>query len=145
MYKAIVVGTDGSDTAALAIDHAARLAQSTGAKLHIVSAAKPPTGAWLGDAAASGLAWTAEERTEVEEEIKQLLADAAGKAGDAQVETHAWIGDPVEALVGVAKSTGADLIVVGNRGMSGAGRILGSVPNSIAHHAPCSVLIVKTS
>jgi nucleotide-binding universal stress UspA family protein len=60
------------------------------------------------------------------------------------VEVHASTGSPAEAIVKVAEQEGADLIVVGNKGMKGARRILGSVPNTVAHAAPCSVLIVDT-
>jgi nucleotide-binding universal stress UspA family protein len=58
---------------------------------------------------------------------------------------HAAEGDPVDAIVAVAESVEADLIVVGNRGMKGVRRVLGSVPNSVAHKAPCSVLIADTT
>ena len=52
---------------------------------------------------------------------------------------------PAEALRAVAEERGADRIVVGNKGMTGATRfLLGSVPNKISHHAPCGVLIIRT-
>jgi nucleotide-binding universal stress UspA family protein len=60
------------------------------------------------------------------------------------VDTHAKAGSPADAICEVATDVQADLIVVGNKGMSGARRILGSVPNSVAHQAPCSVLIADT-
>ena len=60
--------------------------------------------------------------------------------------THALPGDPAKAILMVADEAGADLIVVGSKGMQGPrGKILGSVPNDVAHHANCSVLIVKTT
>jgi len=63
-----------------------------------------------------------------------------------KVESHPTSGDPCDALIAVAQDVDADLIVVGSRGMTGVKRfVLGSVPNKIAHHAPCSVLIVDTS
>jgi nucleotide-binding universal stress UspA family protein len=62
------------------------------------------------------------------------------------VQTHPVEGDPAEAVLSVAEETKADLIVVGNKGMTGARRfVLGSVPNNVSHHAPCSVLIVRTT
>ena len=62
------------------------------------------------------------------------------------VETYARQGDPADAILDVAEEQNADLIVVGNKGMTGAKRfLLGSVPNKISHHAPCSVLIVRTT
>ena len=54
-------------------------------------------------------------------------------------------GDPADALMSVAADEEAEMIVVGNRGMSGARRMLGSVPNRVSHHARCGVLIVPTT
>jgi nucleotide-binding universal stress UspA family protein len=69
-------------------------------------------------------------------------AEAAG----VEVRSHAREGDPADAIIDVADETGADVIVVGNKGMTGARRfLLGSVPNKISHHAPCSVYIVRTT
>ena len=63
-----------------------------------------------------------------------------------EVETHAREGDPADAILDVAEEQKADLIVVGNKGMTGAKRfLLGSVPNKISHHAPCSVMIIRTT
>ena len=81
------------------------------------------------------------------DEADALLDDqcARARAQGVQVEGHAETGDPAEAIVRVAEQEKADLIVVGNKGMAGARRVLGSVPNSVAHQAPCSVLIVQTT
>ena len=82
------------------------------------------------------------------EDVNQVLEAAAGAAKQAGVEvaTHAREGDPADAILDVAEQTKADLIVVGNKGMTGARRfLLGSVPNKISHHAPCSVFIVRTT
>jgi|RhiMetdeSRZDD1v2_1073273.scaffolds.fasta_scaffold465724_2 nucleotide-binding universal stress UspA family protein len=140
--KAIVVGTDGSDTAALALNEACDLAKSTGAKLHVVSAYVPVSGAHVGG----------EERGRwmvgPDVQVDAVLQDAAGSvhARGVEVESHARKGDPADALLTVAEEQGADLIVVGNRGMTGAKRfLLGSVPDKVSHHASCSVLIVRTS
>jgi nucleotide-binding universal stress UspA family protein len=63
-----------------------------------------------------------------------------------KVEQHTVAGDPSDVLVSVVQLVDADLLVVGNRGMTGMKRfVLGSVPNKISHHAPCSVLIVDTT
>jgi len=62
------------------------------------------------------------------------------------VNTYAREGDPADAILDVAEESGADLIIVGNKGMTGAKRfLLGSVPDKISHHAPCSVMIIRTS
>ena len=86
-----------------------------------------------------------------EEEIKTELEDALTKAAntakrvcDTRIETHARFGSPAEVLCDLASHLQADLIVVGNKGMQGGRRFLGSVPNTVSHHAPCSVLIVDT-
>ena len=88
--------------------------------------------------------WTINPR----EDVDATLADAAAVAQAAGVPSavHARQGDPADAILDVAEETGADLVVVGNKGMTGAKRfLLGSVPNKISHHAPCGVLIIRTS
>jgi nucleotide-binding universal stress UspA family protein len=79
--------------------------------------------------------------------VDAVLRDAAqlAKSEGIEVELHPRKGDPADALLAVAKDTDADLIVVGNRGMTGARRVLGSVPNKVTHHADCNVMVVKTS
>ena len=77
-----------------------------------------------------------------------ILEGAAGAAQEAgvEVQTHAREGDPADAILDVAEETKADLVVVGNKGMTGARRfLLGSVPNKISHHAPCGVFIVRAT
>jgi nucleotide-binding universal stress UspA family protein len=142
--KAIVVGTDGSDTAAQALREAGDLAKSTGAKLHIVSAYVPATGIRASGSGSARENWMVGPDVQVD----SVLAEAAGAmhAQGIEAEIHARKGDPADALLNVADEQDADLIVVGNRGMTGAKRfLLGSVPDKISHHAPCSVLIVRTS
>ena len=69
-----------------------------------------------------------------------------GQKEGVEAQTHPVEGDPAEAILNVAEQTKADLIVVGNKGMTGARRfLLGSVPNNVSHHAPCSVIIVRTT
>jgi nucleotide-binding universal stress UspA family protein len=73
-------------------------------------------------------------------------AAAAAAADGVAVQTHNEAGDPTDVLIRAVKDVSADLLVVGNRGMTGLKRfMLGSVPNKIAHHAPCSLLIVDTT
>jgi nucleotide-binding universal stress UspA family protein len=142
--KAIVVGTDGSDTAAQALHEAGDLAKSTGAKLHIVSAYVPAAGIHTSGSGSARENWMVGPDVQVD----SVLAQAAGAmhAQGIEAESHARKGDPADALLNVADEQDADLIVVGNRGMAGAKRfLLGSVPDKISHHAPCSVLIVRTS
>ncbi len=123
MYERILVGTDGSETASKAVTRAAELAKAMGATLTIASA---------GDAA-----------------YAQDVLDAAAarvRDGGASVDTKVLSGDPATALVAEAEANGYDLLVVGNKGMTGATRFfLGSVPNKVSHHAPCALLIVRTA
>jgi nucleotide-binding universal stress UspA family protein len=136
MYSSIVVGTDGSETAREAVRQATRLAAAVGARIELVSAYEP-----VPEAPPDG--WSVSPR----EEVEAALHSTAKEISDAGVEvrTYARQGDPSAALLDVAEERRADLIVVGNKGMTGAERfLLGSVPNKVSHHAPCSVLIIRT-
>jgi nucleotide-binding universal stress UspA family protein len=147
MFSSIVVGTDGSETAKEAVRQATSLAKDLGATLDLVSAYEPvPSGRLRQEAkeAPDDLQWMVNPR----EDVDATLADAADEAREAGVEvnTYARQGDPADAILDVAEERKADLIVVGNKGMTGAKRfLLGSVPNKVSHHAPCSVLIIRTT
>jgi nucleotide-binding universal stress UspA family protein len=152
MFRSIVVGTDGSESASQAVVAAAELAASQPeAVLHIVTVQKPlsPTAIVAGEmAAAAPVAAERDWEDEIRSELATTLAraaEAAHRASDTRVETHARFGSPAEVLCDLAAHLQADLIVVGNRGMQGGRRFLGSVPNTVSHHAPCSVLIVDTT
>jgi nucleotide-binding universal stress UspA family protein len=144
MYKLVVVGTDGSPTADKAVKEAAEVARSLGSELHVVTAVRAPrvtvasaTGGpiidtGMGQAMAEGAAQTVGEKA----------IEAYGEG--VKAEAHAVQGNPDDVILNVAADLGADLIVVGSKGMRGARRYLGSVPNSVAHGAHCAVLIVKT-
>jgi nucleotide-binding universal stress UspA family protein len=150
MFKSIVVGTDGSATAARAVMAAAQLAEAeTDAVLHIVSVGKSVSSAAVGlsqgapvGAAVTQAAWQDDAVRGLEELLLHAAASVDGTAPS--IETYARIGDPAQVLCELSQQVGADLIVVGNRGMQGGRRFLGSVPNNVSHHAPCSVLIVQT-
>jgi nucleotide-binding universal stress UspA family protein len=147
MFRSIVVGTDGSQTASEAVRQAVELAKDIGAKIQLVSAYEPVPASRLREEkrdAPEDLQWMVNPR----EEVDTTLADAADivKEAGVNVETFARQGDPADAILDVAEETDADLIVVGNKGMTGAKRfLLGSVPNKVSHHAPCSVLIIRTT
>jgi nucleotide-binding universal stress UspA family protein len=147
MFASIVVGTDGSDTAGKAVDAAVELARPASATLEIVSAYEPVPAQRLRAGARqvpADLEWMVNPR----EDVEATLAEAAGRvrAAGLTARTYAREGDPADAILDVAEERGSDLIVVGNRGMTGAKRfLLGSVPNRVSHHAPCSVLIVRTT
>ena len=87
--------------------------------------------------------WTVNPRQEVDHTLSQAQ-ETVGEG--VEISVHARQGDPADAIIDVAEEVGADLIVVGNKGMTGARRfLLGSVPNKISHHAPCAVLIIRTT
>jgi nucleotide-binding universal stress UspA family protein len=156
LLSRIVVGTDGSDTAGLAVREAVDLAVATRAALDIVTV-QPG-----GEPSSTMAAYESKEGGETLDlpvdvprptgqrgqasAVLDAAAAAAGEAGVAEIGTHALEGEPADAIIDFAERVGADLIVVGNKGMTGARRfLLGSVPDKITHHAPCSVLVVRTT
>jgi len=124
VYQKILVGTDGSKTAARAVDRAVEVATSSGAELTIFS---------VGPRA---------KATDIVQREQERVAGTG-----ATVSTLVAEGDPVGALLDTARDGRYDLLVLGNRGMTGVTRFLrlGAVPNKVAHHIPCSLLIVKTT
>lgn len=121
VYRRILVGTDGSATAGIAVDRAVDVAKSTGSKLTIMCVDNLER--------ATALA-------------QQEAARHQGSGVEIDVKTAE--GDPATVLVEEAKSYG--LLVVGNKGMTGASRFfLGSVPNKVSHHVPVALLIVRTT
>lgn len=141
MSDSIVVGTDGSGTAKRAVAEAVRLAAALGAEVHVVSAYEPSRGV-----ASAGVAGYVVTSVDDDAVVDSTLAEAAAsvRAANVPVKTHSVRGNPADALVRVAGEVDASLIVVGNQGMHGAKRVLGSVPNSVSHRARCNVLIVST-
>ena len=142
-----MVGTDGSETAQEAVAAAVGLARLTGARLELVSAYEPVSSERLRAEARqvpADLQWMVNPR----EDVDATLSEAAERVAEAGVESRSWAreGDPADSILDVAEEKNADLIVVGNKGMTGAKRfLLGSVPNKVSHHAPCSVMIIRTS
>jgi len=147
VFTRIVVGTDGSETAGEAVRQALDLAKLAGATVSIVSAYAPVPDRKVKDQqrdAPADVQYELNPREDVNLVLDTAAADAR-KEG-IEIQTHAVEGDPAEGILSVAEETKADLIVVGNKGMTGARRfLLGSVPNKISHHAPCDVWIVKTT
>jgi nucleotide-binding universal stress UspA family protein len=140
VFGTVVVGADGSPTAAEAVRQAIELVKLTQGRLHIVSAYRPrQLAVSAGPEFAKSL-----DSGELADSILANLASRARIAG-VDVETHRETRAPADAICEVADAVKADLIVVGNKGMTGVRRVLGSVPNSVAHQAPCSVLIAFTS
>jgi len=148
VFRSILVGTDGSETAHAAVRRAIELAGGLQARLTIVSAYEPVSDPRLRgeQVVAPGVVqWAINPHDDVVALLEQARAEAAS-GGVSEVETFARQGDAADAIVDVAEEQRCDLIVVGNKGMTGAKRfLLGSVPNKVSHHAPCSVLIVRTT
>ena len=149
MYRNIVVGTDGSSTADKAVDVAGDIAQLCGAQVHVVTAYRPVRSAVLAGVGAMGgavpaPAWLGDDERVAAEEVVRRAGERLAQTG-VSATTVARLGEPADALLAISEELGADLIVVGNRGMTGVRRyLLGSVADRVAHHAPCSVHIAHT-
>lgn len=146
-YDTIVVGTDGSSTAEEAVRQAAALASAEGARLVVVTAYTPHQDdiARRSTDAPDDIRWMLTDRNLAEEKAEQGrgLAVDAGATG---VVVQATEGNPAEVVLDAAKQFGADLIVVGSKGLTSASRyVLGAVASSVSHHAPCDVLVVHTA
>jgi nucleotide-binding universal stress UspA family protein len=142
--KTIVVGTDGSDSSLSAVREAATMAVALGATLNVACVARQA----IDFSAAAMAPMPAMFDTSADSDADVAVSRAATVAEElgATVERHVVHGEPSAALIELCEKLDADLLVVGSRGMTGAARfLLGSVPNRCAHHAPCSVLIVRTS
>lgn len=122
----ILVGTDGSETATRAVERAAQIAEATGAELIVFTAYQPPRG---GPSA------------------RKILGPVMRKLkGRVNARALAREGNAADAILEIAEEENVDLIVVGNKGMTGARRyFLGSVPNRVSHNIACNLLIVKTT
>jgi nucleotide-binding universal stress UspA family protein len=144
MVNTVAVGTDGSETATKAVEFAVDLAKRYGARLVVISSYRPvsETQVFKDQAdAPQEVQWEINPEQEVNDILAQ--AESHGHAAGLEVTTIATQGNPADVLITQSAEQGADIIVVGNKGMQR--RILGSVPNTIAHKADCSVVIVKTT
>jgi nucleotide-binding universal stress UspA family protein len=145
-YRNIVVGTDGSASAELAVRHAAQLAAASGARTVVVTAYQG-TGDELtkeSQGVPPDLRWMVTDRNLAEEKARHGR-ELAREAGAGEVVVQTGEGDPTEVVLDTIEDFGADLVVVGSRGLgSPAHFLLGSVAGRLSHHAPCDVLIVHT-
>ena len=144
MVKAIAVGTDGSDTAQKAVDFALDMAERYKAKVVIASAYVPVSESRLQREkvdAPQEIQWSINPSEEVDSTLRAVEEQATERG--LKYTSEARNGDPADVLCDIAEAHDADVMIVGNKGMDR--RILGSVPNSVSHKAPCSVVIVKTS
>ena len=144
MFKSIVVGTNGTETADIALTRAIELARLTGATLHVVSAYEPaPARVGGSQTPAEAGEWAITPHFKVDAVLDR--ATDVAKADGVKIEAHGPKGDAASAILAVAEGNDADLIVLGSKGMQGARRVLGSVPNKVSHKAPCDLLIVQTT
>src|SRR5215203_857280 len=142
MLSKVAVGTDGSRTASEAVGMAVDLARRFGAELVLLSAFQDPGGAAQQDTGSSKeVEWVSNSSARVREILARTEADLRHQGVDCTIRIDE--GDPADVLVRLATECGADLLVIGNKGMRR--RMLGSVPNTVTHKAPCSVLVVKTA
>jgi nucleotide-binding universal stress UspA family protein len=144
MIQTITVGTDGSETASKAVDFALDIADKFGAKVVVASSYRPVSEDRLRREqkdAPEDIQWSINPTEEVDSALRAVEEKA--RARGLEVASEAREGDPAEVLCDIAEQHNADLLVVGNKGMQR--RVLGSVPNSVSHKAPCSVIIVKTT
>ena len=139
MISTVAVGTDGSDTAAEALRMASEVARRFDAEIVLLSAF---------DESRSGNAsrdredqWSYSPASRLRELLARAEEDL--RKDGLKARTMVGEGDPAEVLVRLAEECDADVLVVGNKGMQR--RVLGSVPNTVTHNAPCSVIIVKTT
>lgn len=146
-YRTVVVGTDGSEPSLRAVTRAGAVASDSAARLVIVCAYYPTSAREVEQA-----------RDELGDEAFQVVgsapaeatlrdaADVARQAGAHTVDTFAAVGAPIGVLLAAAEREGADLMVVGSRGLNTLkGRILGSVPSEVSRRAECDVLVVRTT
>ncbi|MFN2560250.1 MAG: universal stress protein [Jatrophihabitans sp.] len=144
-YRTIVVGTDGSETSFRAVDRAAALAADSGATLVIACAYFPERPDPRAQDALGDDAYQVTGSAPADDTVSRAR-DRAAVAGATKIETEAVQGKPAETLQRVVKDRGADLLVVGNRGLNTlAGRIIGSVPLDVVRHTPIDVLVVHTT
>jgi nucleotide-binding universal stress UspA family protein len=145
MISTVAVGTDGSETAEEAVRQAAELARRYRAKLVLLSASLGSRGLVSpgSPAAIAGieLEWASSSRAQVRTFLER--SETALRQQGIECETRSGEGDPADVLVRLAAECGADLLVIGNKGMKR--RVLGSVPNTVTHKADCSVMVVKTT
>jgi nucleotide-binding universal stress UspA family protein/RimJ/RimL family protein N-acetyltransferase len=148
--QVIIAGTDGSPAAEQAVRVALELSGRLGSRLHLVSAFNPAAPSTLREFREAvpdtldSLRWVITGREHAEAALRSAVRPA--QAAGLEPIVHARPGDPAEAVIEVAVEEGADLIVVGSKGMADRRRfLLGSVADRVAHHAPCSVMIVRTT
>jgi nucleotide-binding universal stress UspA family protein len=144
-YRTVMVGSDGSSTAELAVKSAAEIAAAHHARLVIVTAYTPTHDLVTRQSAVpDDVRWAVTDVNQAEDRVRHGR-EIAAEAGVLDIVTHAVAGSPVDVLLDAAIAFSADVLVVGSLGLTRSTRVLvGSVASSVAHHAPCDVMIVRT-
>jgi nucleotide-binding universal stress UspA family protein len=144
VFRTIVVGTDGSKPAYRAVRKASELARLCSARLHLVTAYRPATDmALIGPMGAMLSDLPEPVPADVEAMLDGLKKEISAEGLD--VTVHAVPGRAADAILDIAEAEHADVIVVGNRGVQGSRRSLGSVPLNILQHAHCTVIVFPTT
>jgi nucleotide-binding universal stress UspA family protein len=144
MVRTVAVGTDGSGTADKAVEFAIDMAARYEARIVFISAYVPGRTARVPREARDApgdVQWTSNPVEQVDATLRECEERAEERG--LRWTSEAREGDPARILVELAESNDADVLVIGNKGMQR--KVLGSVPNSVSHSAPCSVMIVKTT
>jgi nucleotide-binding universal stress UspA family protein len=137
----ILLATDGSPHAELAALKAVDLAESTGARLHVVAVGRTfPAAVYDVYTEAGSEELRREAQTILDEQVRKI-EEAGGTVAIAHLKMNERRD---EAIVHLAEEIGADLIVMGSRGFGGLKRaLLGNVADSVVRHAHCPVLVVR--
>jgi nucleotide-binding universal stress UspA family protein len=140
MLATIAVGTDGSATASKAVEVAAEMARQFDAKLVLLSAFRDSRDRSGPEESDAELQWVSNE----DSRLRETLARTEQGLREQKIDCRTMIdeGDAADVLIRLAEECDADLLVIGNQGLQ---RLLGSVPNTVTHKAPCSVYVVKTT
>jgi nucleotide-binding universal stress UspA family protein len=144
MVRTVAVGTDGSGTAGKAVEFAIEMAARYEARIVFISAYVPVRRSRLQREARDApedLEWTINPAEDVDATLRECEERAEQRG--LRWASEAREGDPAKILVELAASNEADVLVIGNKGMQR--KMLNSVPNTVSHNAPCSVVIVKTT
>jgi nucleotide-binding universal stress UspA family protein len=136
----VVVGVDSTGRAQRAAEVAVQIARASGRILHVVTAYQQDRIDVYGSGGDQLIVSSADDAESVARGVGEKF-----EADGLEVNYFSARGTPAKVLIAHAELHKASLIVVGNKGMQGMGRVLGSIASSVAHSAPCDVYIVKTN
>jgi nucleotide-binding universal stress UspA family protein len=143
MVKHIVIGVDGSKESLEAARYGQGLAEQLGSQVTLVFALEPPQVIPVGPL--SGYVMTSTPRSDEDmKKAQKLLDELVAERPKVPTTARVELGKAADTLCDLAGQLGADLLIVGSRGLSAGRRlILGSVSDRVVHHAPCPVLVLR--